>query len=122
MGRKGQSTTSMEVAAMAEAKLDAQRELWDSQLQEVQAAVTAIALQQAVVQTNMTEVQQTLVAQQDQNTAFQKSILEEIRALEIHRNHQAIRTTRLPPDHCYSNRALLRRHQQPRWGFQEVLD
>ncbi|CAB4261629.1 unnamed protein product [Prunus armeniaca] len=81
MGRKGQLADSMEVAAIAEAELDAQHELWDSQIQEVQAAVTAIVVQQAAVQTNMTQVQQTLVAQQDQNTASQKSILEEIRAL-----------------------------------------
>ncbi|CAL2251717.1 unnamed protein product [Prunus armeniaca] len=60
MGRKGQSTASKEVAEIAEAKLDAQHELWDSQIQEVQATVTAIAVQQAAVQTNMTEVQQTL--------------------------------------------------------------
>lgn len=81
MGRKGQTTASMEVAAIAEAELDAQHELWDSQIQEVQAAMTALAVQQAAVQSNMSEVQKSLAAHQDQNAAFQKSMLEEIRAL-----------------------------------------
>lgn len=76
MGRKGQTTASLEVVAIAEAELDAQHELWDSQIQEVQATVTALA-----VQSNMSDVQNSLAAHQDQNVAFQKSMLEEIRAL-----------------------------------------
>ncbi|PQP96087.1 hypothetical protein Pyn_19445 [Prunus yedoensis var. nudiflora] len=66
MGRKGQTTASMEVAAIAEAELDTQHELWDSQIQEFQAMVTALA--------------KSLATHQDQNIAFQKSMLAEIRS------------------------------------------
>ncbi|VVA13430.1 PREDICTED: Transposon [Prunus dulcis] len=98
MGRKGQTTASLEVAAIAEAELDAQHELWDSQIQEVQVAVTALA-----VQSNMSDVQKSLAAHQDQNVAFQKSMLEEIRSLcnrnspPVSTQSERITSTGLPP-------------------------